>query len=387
MTAQRSRIRLLRAAGLAAIAAAVLATGASAFAVNEYPPPPDGAVGIPYKHVFTPKDGAPPYSFGFYGGDLPPGLRIESDGTFHGTPTQAGTFLFDVNGTQCCGPDSQRTFTVRIRDRIAITTAALGSGTVGAPYSATLVVTGNGGLGMGWKLVSGALPPGLALAPDGTPGDGIISGTPATVGTYSFTVKVGDTDGFLPDRSATRAFTIAVVAPLSTAPGAAPPTGAVGKPYRATPVAATGGLTPYTWSISAGAPPPGLTLDASGALVGTPAAAGTFAFTITATDAGGRTAGTAVTVTVVGALDVVTTQVRTAKVGKPYRAKLRSRGGAAPLRWKVAKGKLPAGIKLDASAGVLTGVPKAAGRVSFTVSVTDTLGQKSSQRLSIDVRA
>jgi hypothetical protein len=74
-------------------------------------------------------------------------------------------------------------------------------------------------------------------------------------------------------------------------------------------------------------------------------------------------------------------------VAKPYRAKLRSIGGAAPLSWKVTKGKLPAGIKLDGATGVLSGTPKKAGTATFTVTVTDALGQKSSERLSLTVAA
>lgn len=263
-------MRLARIVALSVVLAGIVASAASGFAVNEFPPPPDGAVGLPYKYVFTPKDGAPPYAFFFKAGDLPPGLKIEEDGTFHGTPTQAGTFLFDVEATQYCGCASQRTFIVKIRDQLAITTAALPNGGVGAPYTATLSMTGNGGLGMGWKIVSGTLPPGLTIGANGTPGDTTISGTPTTPGVYTFTAKVGDTDGFVPDRSTSKQFTINVVTPLTVAASPnATPTGVVGKIYRATVAAVSGGLAPYTWSLASGTLPPGIALDpATGALSG-----------------------------------------------------------------------------------------------------------------------
>ena len=88
--------------------------------------------------MFKPKDGAPPFAFYFKAGDLPPGLKIENDGTFHGTPTQPGTFLFTVEATQYCGCATQHGFTVKIRDQLAITTTALPTATAGAPYSATV---------------------------------------------------------------------------------------------------------------------------------------------------------------------------------------------------------------------------------------------------------
>lgn len=377
--------RLLTAVVSTLAVAAVLVAGASAFNVSDKPPPP-GVVGIPYKFVFEPEDGAPPYSYRFFEGELPPGLRVDPDGTMQGTPTRAGSYIFTIQGTQCCGQPSERGFEVVIRDRLTITTAGLPSGNPGAPYSATISVTGHGGKGMGWALASGSLPPGLTLASAGTPYDGVISGTPTTSGTYSFTVSVGDTDGFVPSRTVTRAYTLAIVVPLSTALAAnSSPVGIVGKAYKATLVTASGGIPPYSWSVGAGSPPPGLSLDPAGALVGTPAAPGTFPFAITATDTTGRTSSTPVSVTIVGKLDIMTTTLRNARVGKLYRSKLRSTGGAAPLRWQVTKGKLPAGIRLEAATGILSGTPKKEGTTSFTVAVTDALGQKSSERLALAV--
>jgi large repetitive protein len=63
------------------------------------------------------------------------------------------------------------------------------------------------------------------------------------------------------------------------------PAAAGGQPYSAT-LAATGGTTPYTWSLSSGSLPPGLTLNPStGVISGTPDVAGTYTFTVAVTDA------------------------------------------------------------------------------------------------------
>lgn len=382
-------MRLARIVALSAVVAGVVVSAASGFAVNEFPPPPDGAVGIPYKYVFTPKDGAPPYAFFFKAGDLPPGLKIEEDGTFHGTPTQAGTFLFDVEATQYCGCASQRTFIVKIRDQLAITTAALPNGSVGAPYTATLSVTGNGGLGMGWKIVSGTLPPGLTIGANGTPGDTTISGTPTTPGVYTFTAKVGDTDGFVPDRSTSKQFTINVVTPLTVAASPnATPTGVVGKIYRATVAAASGGLAPYTWSLASGTLPPGIALDpATGTLSGRPTGAGLFPFTLSVKDAAGQTGTTNGTITVAQTLAIATAQLRSGKAGKAYHAKLVARGGLVPRTWAVTRGALPRGVHLDRKTGVLSGTPKASGTFRFRITVSDPFPEKASQAYVLQIRA
>ena len=193
-------MRLISTIGLVAASAVLLASGASAFGIDLDHPPPPGVVGMPYTFKFVLKAGAPPYEVHLGSGDLTPGLKIESDGTMHGTPTQPGTFDFTVEASQYCAPDpkcyTQWGFTQKVRDKLNLTTPSLTSATVGTPYSATLTVVGTGGLGMGWRIVSGSLPPGLTMVdglPSGTPGGQTsISGTPTATGTYTFTVKVGD---------------------------------------------------------------------------------------------------------------------------------------------------------------------------------------------------
>lgn len=88
-----------------------------------------------------------------------------------------------------------------------------------------------------------------------------------------------------------------VDAPTITIIGA-PPAGTFGTPYGAVSFAASGGVGPYTWAIATGALPPGLNLGSGGSLAGTPIAAGTYAFSVRATDAGQSSATADYTVTV-----------------------------------------------------------------------------------------
>ena len=119
---------------------------------------------------------------------------------------------------------------------------------MGVTYSAILSASG-GVPGYTWS-VSGSLPPGISLLPNG-----VLSGTPTVAGTTTIVVRAADT--YL--SGATRSLTI-VVAPSGTP---SKPTiasgnlaaGMVGQPYNAT-LSATGGTQPYQWTVSQGALPP-----------------------------------------------------------------------------------------------------------------------------------
>lgn len=87
----------------------------------------------------------------------------------------------------------------------------------------------------------------------------------------------------MPQQTATLTVTITIRSPLSVVVPSLPPAD-VGAPYGPVQFQAQGGVAPYAWS--AAGLPPGLALSADGILSGTPAAAGTFAATITVTDAG-----------------------------------------------------------------------------------------------------
>ncbi len=77
-----------------------------------------------------------------------------------------------------------------------------------------------------------------------------------------------------------------------------PPAGTVAVAYTTT-FAASGGATPYVWSVSGGTVPPGLTLNTStGVLAGTPSTAGSYTFTVNATDANTASGGLQVTVVI-----------------------------------------------------------------------------------------
>ena len=70
-------------------------------------------------------------------------------------------------------------------------TSGLPDGEVSTPYSATLEATDGSGIAYTWTVTAGTLPPGLTLAPTGTP-ETTLSGTPTNEGVFTFTIQVED---------------------------------------------------------------------------------------------------------------------------------------------------------------------------------------------------
>src|SRR5271165_2442545 len=184
-------------------------------------------------------------------------------------------------------------------------------GAIGDAYREGLAATG-GQQPYTWTIDSGALPPGLSLTPDG-----VISGTPTTVGNYSFTLRV--TDSQSPVKAYQVASTsITINLPLSFS--STPLTNAVIAVAYSNAVAASGGVTCGTGSAPAYAyalitdaqclftnlpactsKNGGLTLNADGTITGTPTGPiGTYPFTVQATDCYPTTATANFSLTVTG---------------------------------------------------------------------------------------
>ncbi len=159
---------------------------------------------------------------------------------------------------------------------IASQPATLSNAQQGTSYNQALSATPAGNYS--FAITNGALPTGITLA------NGLLSGASTVSGVFSFTVTA--TDGN--QCSGSHQYTL-TVCPLVTIMPAALPNGFQGTAYPGQTLTATGGGSPYTFAVTTGSLPGGLNLASGGALTGTPTTAGTFSFTVTATDSTGCT--------------------------------------------------------------------------------------------------
>ena len=242
---------------------------------------PGATAQTPYNTVVSVSGGSAPYQFSTIWGQIPPGLTLNSStGSISGTPVLPGTYNFSIGATDLPKADSgDHRFTIvvaqgtptNIKVSISPTSASVAAG---ATQQFTASVTGTSNVQVHWQTTAGSISSnGLLTAPT--------TGTSLTVTAMS----VAD-----PTKTASAAVSITAgggngnpTITTTSIPGATS-----GTPYSTT-LVATGGTTPYTWSISSGSLPSGVTLSSStGAIAGTTSQTGTYTFTAKVTDSASK---------------------------------------------------------------------------------------------------
>jgi len=260
------------------------------------------------------------------------------------------------------------------------------AGTVGTPYYLRFRENDGTGCGPGrqtFHLDSGALPPGLALASDGT-----VNGTPVQPGRFQFYVQMRepqDDPATCAGKRTEKQFTLRIRKPpwIVSVPRT-PPRSEVGVPLRMN-LRARGGTGIFAWSLVHGRLPAGMSLRASGSIVGIPRTAGTYGFTARARDTEARLVTWTGTIDIAARLLVRAELLRPARVGRYYRADLTAAGGVGPQVWKLRRGRLPRGIRLAPALGRLIGTPREAGRYRVALQVSDGLGVRSTAMFTVVV--
>ena len=230
---------------------------------------------------------------------LPPGLTLNrATGVISGIPTEAGTFTDTLRVRDSAGAsrDIPISITIAPYDPPVLSGTMTAFAQRGTAYSSGFTRT-DGVAAFTWTIDTGSLPTGLSI----NAGTGVVSGTPSstTYQTYNFTVRVTDANG----GTDTRAHSLAYVDTLAL-------TGSMGAAVISTAYSSSltrgGGHSPYTYAVTVGSLPPGLTLNTStGVVSGTPTTLGTTNFTLRVTDAAGTQVSTATSITVAAAYTAI----------------------------------------------------------------------------------
>ena len=327
----------------------------------------NGTVGTAYSATMTASGGASPYNYAVTSGTLPAGLSLASStGVISGTPTTsngAGVSI-TITATDANGCPGTVTDTLQICPVVTVSPASLPVPTVGTAYSQTITAS-NGTGPYAYAVSSGTLPAGLSLS-----SAGVLSGTPTSTTSQTFTVRALDSNGC----PGTLAYTVAPVCPTLTFTPASLPTGTVGTGYLQTLVAKSG-TSPYSWTVSSGTLPSGLSLSSSGVISGTPTATNGAGASITfrATDTYGCTNTVTYSLKICPVISLSPASLAGATVGTAYSQTLSASGGVTPYTFAITSGTLPVGLTLSSS-GVLGGTPTSTTSRTFTVQALDVNG-------------
>ncbi|MCL4844626.1 MAG: putative Ig domain-containing protein [Bryobacteraceae bacterium] len=305
------------------------------------------AVGTAVSVQLQAAGGIPPYVFERASGTLPPGVTLSGSGLFSGTPTGAGTFVFQVQVADAAFARVSRSFTVAVQGTgLRITPAVLPKAQYEQGYRVDL--KGEGGTGpYGFILSQGELPPSFQLQ-----SNGVLTGYPRHSRAYTFTIQVRDSSGQLAEQQYVLEVEGGglVMAPAQVTPFP------VGRAY-ALDITTSGGQAPFAYTLKGGALPRGLTMNGQGQVRGTPEEAGVFTIVVEVKDFHGETAEKEFRLQVNG-LTVLPESLPEFGAGAAVDVQFRTEPVLAGTTFAAA-GTLPAGLTLTAQgrlSGTLSGV-------------------------------
>ncbi|MBP5114738.1 autotransporter domain-containing protein [Pseudomonas protegens] len=340
---------------------------------------PNGTQSTAYSQTLSTSAGTAPYSYAITAGSLPAGMSLNTGtGTLSGTPTAGGAFNLTITATDAYSATGSRAYTLLINGLPPVANAL--STTVAANSSANTIPLN----------ITGGAATSVAVASAPSHGSATASGTSISYtptagfsGADSFTYTATNASG----TSSPATVSITVGAPSITLSPGSLSNGTAGTPYSAT-LNATGGAVPYSYSITSGSLPTGLSLNTgTGAISGIPSAAGTSNLTITATDTNGATGSQAYSITIniqAPVASAVSATVAANSSANPIPLSLS--GGAAT---SVAVASAASHGTATASGTSISYTPTAgfSGADSFTYTATNASGTSSPATVSITVSA
>jgi len=307
-------------------------------------------------------------------GGLPPGLALNSStGAIAGTPSEPGIYTFRIQAQA----NDNGTISNDYTDTLSITIGSAVSGGEGlesktlwlgnsssdraffAGYPAPTIVK-----------ASGELPPGMSLY-----GNGTVSGTPTTPGSYTFSLRAYN----FVNSVTTSSYTYTVEgSPVFTDDANYTTTTFFGAQVNLSPTVQGSSLT---YAVASGDLPGGLSLNAeTGTVSGRPTESGVFTYRIRATNQSGSDLSASSTITVRRAPSFVNSNVPTKlNKGTSYTYDFSAAGYPAPT-YSVVSGTLPNGMNLNSETGRLSGIPTVGGVFNVTIRASNSIDNDDVQK-------
>jgi hypothetical protein len=310
-----------------------------------------------------------------------------------GSPTRAGTYTMNVillywdnsaNKQSCSTQPVNFQFLCQVP--ISVTPSASSDIQGTALSAANVQFSATGGAGSGYAFSSNQNPMnGVTLTAAGA-----LTGTWSAPSTFSFYLTVVDSGNC----RGVFTYNVNVVCPTITiSPSVTLPSGLTTNFYNSS-LTSSGGLSPYTYAVTAGSLPTGFSLSTNGYISGTPASATTAGFTVQTTDSNNCHA------TATLALDLACPTINLGSitesnlVDQPYNSTVTASGGSGPYTFSVTNfvdkrsvqaTSLPPGLSLDTNTGFIYGSPTATGTYEFVIEATDAKGCSGSDSYVIEV--
>ncbi len=266
--------------------------------------------------------------------------------------------------------------------QITLSPTTLPNGVVGTNYSESITATG-GTSPYTYAVTSGSVPTGLTLS-----SAGVLSGSPTTAASFTFTVSATDANLIIGSQNYTITVTAAVKATQAIASEVLTQNHAA-TPF--TPVTGSGGTAPLSYSISP-ALPTGLNISSTtGTISGTPTVTSTAtSYTVTVTDANNATATASFSLTVNGAVtatQAIASEALTQNHAATPFTPVTGSGGTTPLAYSISP-TLPTGLSISSTTGAISGTPTVtSAATSYTVTVTDANDATATASFSLTVNA
>jgi hypothetical protein len=347
---------------------------------------PNGTESVAYSQTLSASGGTTPYTWSTGAQGPPSGISLSSSGVLSGTPT-GNTYPYqaeiNVIVTDHLGSQSTEVLGLLINPSLTITTTSVPNGTEGVSYSQTLSATG-GTAPYTWSTGAQGPPSGISLS-----SSGVLSGTP-TGNTYPYQAEINVivTDSLSHQGTEVLPLLISSSIALQTT---SVPNGTQGVAYSQQ-LVATGGTSPYSWSINGGGPPSGISLSSGGLLSGTPTG-NTYPYSTTInlkmTDANGNVGYGNLPITINSPISITTTSLPNGTQGAAYSQALAVTGGTSPYTWSINGTGPPSGLSLS-SGGTLSGTPSGGTYPSTTtinIKVTDNSGNVALANLPITINS